>query len=222
MYQSFAFCPQDYQFVGAGFPGPARTGKPAPTARPFLNTLTEWGIDSYLLGGLQWLCARATPYGEGVRGSDESADNWWSGVPRLGPGQPLPPSHAPVIPRLLNQAISGGSIIILGDGSQTRDFVYISAVVEALVRAGQAQGINSSVLNIGSGIEVSITELANTIMQVTGNRVDCLYHGEGEAGVSRLVADLTLSPEKLGYRPKTTPTEGLRLTIMRDPRFSAA
>lgn len=46
-----------------------------------------------------------------------------------GPGQPLPPSHAPVIPRFLNQAISGGSIVILGDGSQTRDFVYISDVV---------------------------------------------------------------------------------------------
>ena len=138
-----------------------------------------------------------------------------------GPGQPLPPSHAPVVPRFLNQVVSGGSIVLLGDGSQTRDFVYIDDVVEALVRAGQARGINSSILNIGSGIEVSITDLANTIMQVTGNRVDCLYRGEGEAGVSRLVADLTLSREKLGYQPKTTLTEGLRLTIMRDPRFSA-
>ena len=57
---------------------------------------------------------------------------------------------------------------------------------------------------------------------VTGNRVDCLYRGEEEARVSRLVADLTLSREKLGYRPKTSLTEGLRLTVMRDPRFSAA
>ena len=120
----------------------------------------------------------------------------------------------------MNQAISGRSIVILGDGSQTRDFVYIGDGVEALVHAGLAEDVNRSVLNIGSGIEVSITELAHMVRQVTGKWVDCLCHGEKEAGVSRLVADLALSREKLGYQPKTTLSEGLRLTIMRAPRFS--
>ena len=139
-----------------------------------------------------------------------------------GPGQPLPPSHAPVVPRFLSQAVSGGSIVVFGDGSQTRDFVYIGDVVEALLRAGQATVINRSILNIGSGIEVSITKLAETIKQVTGKWADCLYNDEEEGGASRLVADVSLSRENLGYQPKTTLAEGLRLTIVHDPRFSAA
>jgi len=139
-----------------------------------------------------------------------------------GPGQPLPPSHAPVVARFLSQAISGGSIVIFGDGGQTRDFVYVNDVVEGLVRAGQARGVNRSIFNIGSGTEVSITELVETIGQVTGREVNCLYNGQGEAGVSRLVANVSLACEKLGYQPKITLAEGLRLTIRHDPRFSPA
>lgn len=139
-----------------------------------------------------------------------------------GPGQPLPPSHAPVIPRFLSQAVSGGSVVIFGDGSQTRDFVYIGDVVEALVRAGQAGGVDRSILNIGSGVEVSISELADTVERATGKSVHRLYNGQEDAGVSRMVADLSLSREKLGYHPRTTLAEGLRLTIAHDPRFLTA
>jgi len=137
-----------------------------------------------------------------------------------GPGQPLPPSHAPVIPRFLSQAVSGGSVVIFGQGSQTRDFVYISDVVEALVRAGRAQGVNRSILNIGSGVEVSIAQLADTIEQVTGRRIHRLHNSEEGAGVSRLVADLSLARERLDYQPEISLAEGLRLTIAQDPRFS--
>ena len=55
-----------------------------------------------------------------------------------GPGQDLPPSYPPVIPQALKQAQSGGSIVIFGDGSQTRDFVFVDDVVEALVSAATA------------------------------------------------------------------------------------
>ena len=68
-----------------------------------------------------------------------------------GPGQPLPPSHAPVVPRYLKQVIGGGSLVVFGGGQQTRDFVYIDDVVRALGAAAQKPGLNRVVVNIGSG-----------------------------------------------------------------------
>ena len=136
-----------------------------------------------------------------------------------GPGQPLPPSHAPAIPRFLRQALEGGSVVIFGDGRQTRDFVYIDDVVEALVRAGQAEGVVRSILNIGSGVEVSISGLLDTIEHVIGHPVHRLENPEEDVGVSRLVADIRLAREKLGFEPRISLPEGLRLTIERDERF---
>jgi UDP-glucose 4-epimerase len=137
-----------------------------------------------------------------------------------GPDQPLPPSHAPVIPRFLRQAVSGGSVVISGEGRQTRDFVYISDVVRALVAAGQQEGLAHSILNIGSGIEVSIAGLVDTIEHVVGRTVHRLHNAENEAGLQRLVADTALAREKLGFVPKVTLPEGLRLTLAHDARFA--
>jgi UDP-glucose 4-epimerase len=137
-----------------------------------------------------------------------------------GPGQRIPPSHAPVVPRLLKQASSGGSVVIYGNGNQTRDFVYVSDVVDALVRAGHAPNVSRSILNIGSGLEVSINQLVDAIEQVTGQSADRLYNGQGDVGVTRLVADVSLAQEKLGFAPRISLAEGLRLTQAQDPQFS--
>jgi len=137
-----------------------------------------------------------------------------------GPGQPLPPSHAPVVARFLKQATSGGSVVLFGDGRQTRDFVYIDDVVEALIRAGRAEGISRAILNVGCGVEVSIAGLVDTIERVTGREVDRLVNSESKSGVSRLVADIALAQKVLGFAPKITLPEGLRLTLRKDERFS--
>lgn len=136
-----------------------------------------------------------------------------------GPGQPLPPSHAPVIPRFLKQAVNGGSLVIFGHGRQTRDFVYISDVIDALVRAGRIEGLSRSVFNIGSGVETSILGLIEAINHVLGLDAHCISNGEGEVGVSRLCADISLARQKLGFNPKVGLEEGLRLMISQDPRF---
>jgi UDP-glucose 4-epimerase len=136
-----------------------------------------------------------------------------------GPGQELPPSYPPVIPHLLRQAQTGGSLVIFGDGSQTRDFVYVDDVVEALVAVATAGEVNRAVINIGSGHETSIHELAGQIARATGRRADVLYNRNQSWGVSRLVADVTLAQKLLGWRPRTDLDQGLRLILERDPRF---
>jgi UDP-glucose 4-epimerase len=136
-----------------------------------------------------------------------------------GPGQPLPPSHAPVIPRFLRQAAAGGTVVIFGDGRQTRDFIYIDDVVDALVQVGKAEKVLHPIYNIGSGQEVSIFEVVDTIEKILGQPVHRLCNREEEGGISRLVADITLARRELGFAPKIGLEEGLRLTLERDPRF---
>jgi UDP-glucose 4-epimerase len=136
-----------------------------------------------------------------------------------GPGQELPPSYPPVIPHLLKQALTGGSLVIFGEGNQTRDFVYVDDVVDALVAAATASEVNRAVINIGSGQEVSINDLAACIVRATGKKVNLLYNRTQSGGVSRLVADVTLARKLLGWASRTDLDQGLRLTLAGDPRF---
>jgi UDP-glucose 4-epimerase len=137
-----------------------------------------------------------------------------------GPGQPLPPSHAPVIPRYLKQVIGGGSLVVFGGGEQTRDFVYIDDVVRALGAAAQKPGLNRVVMNIGSGRETSINHLIETIEQVVGREAHRIQRTGESGGVSRLVADVQRAKELLGFKPQVELRDGLRQMIMKDSRFS--
>jgi UDP-glucose 4-epimerase len=136
-----------------------------------------------------------------------------------GPGQDLPPSYPPVIPHMLRQAQTGGSLVVFGDGHQTRDFVYVDDVVDALLAAATASDVNRAVINIGSGKELSVCDLADKVTQVTGTRVNILYNQEQSGGVSRLVANVSQAKKLLGWAPWTNLERGLRLILERDPRF---
>ncbi len=137
-----------------------------------------------------------------------------------GPGQSLPVSHAPVVPRFLHQALAGGSVIVYGDGKQTRDFVYVDDVVAALRTAATARDINRTVINIGSGVEVSLLDLVAEIERQTGRRINLIINSEKSGGVPRLAADLTAARDLLGFRPQIDLATGLQRMVQRDPRFA--
>lgn len=134
-----------------------------------------------------------------------------------GAGQFVPAAHAPVIPFFLKQALAGGSVIVFGTGQQTRDFVYIDDVVDALVAASEATGVNCQVINVGSGQETSIRALVDLIGEAIGSEVHALHSQADTGGVSRLVADLTRARALLGYAPKVDVRTGLRLMLQHDP-----
>ncbi len=136
-----------------------------------------------------------------------------------GPGQRLPPSHPPVIPHYLRQALRGGTLVAHGDGSQTRDYVYVDDVVSAMVAASTAPGVNGLVINVGSGVETSVTELIRLVLKVTDSKANVVYNSQVSGGVLRMRADLTLAKEKLRFTPSIKLEEGLKLTLQRDPRF---
>ena len=136
-----------------------------------------------------------------------------------GPGQHLPPSHPPVIPNFLRQAMRGGTLVMHGEGLQTRDYVFVDDVVSAMIAASTAPGVNNLVINIGSGVETSVRDLVRVIMEVTGMKAEVISNPNQDVGVSRMCASLSLGREKLGYQPHFSLLEGLRLTLERDMRF---
>lgn len=136
-----------------------------------------------------------------------------------GPGQHLPASHAPVIPNFLRQAVRGGSLVMHGDGSQTRDYIFVDDAVSAMISAATAPNINHLVINIGSGNETNIRDLVRLVMEVTGMKAEAITNQNTDPGVSRMRADISLAHDKLGYNPRITLSEGLRLTLKRDSRF---
>ena len=137
-----------------------------------------------------------------------------------GPGQSIPPTHAPVIPRFLKQILGGGSLVIYGKGNQSRDFIYVSDVVEALVAAARANNVDRAVINVGSGREVTIDALVEAIERVTKRSAHRLYNEvEDNGGVSRLVADVSLAREKLDFQPKMNLESGLRRILAHDEQF---
>jgi len=136
-----------------------------------------------------------------------------------GPGQQLPPAHPPVIPYLLRQAVRGGTLVVNGDGSQTRDFVYLDDVMSGMVAAATAPNINGLVINIGCGLEVSVLDLARLVLQITGSSSNLVTTAKVSGGVSRMCANIALAEKRLNYHPSILLEDGLRLTLQRDPRL---
>jgi UDP-glucose 4-epimerase len=139
-----------------------------------------------------------------------------------GAGQQLPAAHPPVIPRFLKAALNGASLVVYGDGSQTRDFVHIDDVVEALVAAATAPDVNRQVINVGSGIETSLADLVTAVEDVTHLRLEPIFNPGASGGVLRMRADVTRANALLGFVPRTSLRDGLRLMLERDPRFALA
>jgi UDP-glucose 4-epimerase len=137
-----------------------------------------------------------------------------------GPGQRIPPVHAPVVPNFARNVLSGASVVVHGDGSQTRDFVYIDDVVAALIAASTAPQIDRQVINVGSGEETSINALIASLGQVTQRQPEVIYNPQQGGGITRLVADLGAARRLLGYKPQVGLREGLERLLAEDPRLA--
>ena len=135
-----------------------------------------------------------------------------------GPGQQMPPTYTPVIPNFLKHATRNGTIVLNGDGAQTRDYVYKDDVIEAMLAAATAPEANQQIINVGSGVETSVRDLARLVRTVTGAEPEVVYNPRN-AGVERMCADLTLAHKLLNYQPQVSLEAGLRLTLELDERL---
>lgn len=136
-----------------------------------------------------------------------------------GPGQRLPLTNAPVIPYCLRQAFDNGTIVIHGSGEQTRDYVYIDDVTDAMVAAATAPKLNRMIINVGSGQETSVNELVKLVIEVTGKKPEVMMNHSHDSGPSRMRADMTTAKKRLGIVPRIKLEEGLKRILELDPRF---
>lgn len=136
-----------------------------------------------------------------------------------GPGQQMPPTHPPVIPYFLKQAHSNSTLVVHGDGNQTRDYIFIDDVISGLITAGNVKNINRLTINLGCGREVSVRELTHLIAEITGKNPEIIYNIRNEGGPNRMCADLSLAREKLNFYPKIPLEIGLQTTYEVDLRF---
>lgn len=115
-----------------------------------------------------------------------------------------------VIPKFVLRCLAERPMVILGDGSQTRDFSYVSDTARGILQAGLAEKAVGETINLGSGHEISITELARQVASVVGQpRVSVVHDSPRPGDVRRLYADNAKARKLLGYESQIPLTEGL-------------
>jgi UDP-glucose 4-epimerase len=131
----------------------------------------------------------------------------------FGPRQNPTSQYATVIPRFILSALHERPLEIHGDGLQSRDFTYVSNVVEANIAAAMAPNVAGEVINIGCGEQHSVKDAADTIAQILGRRLEH-YNTEPRLGdVRHTRADISKAKSLLGYVNRVTFFEGMRKTI---------
>ena len=127
-----------------------------------------------------------------------------------GPGDNFDPKNAMVIPSLMHRIHSGERPLkVWGDGAAIRDFAFARDVAEGVISAAY-HGTKGTFVNLGSGIEVSIRQLVETLAEMIG--FDYEFDATKSGGFPRRVMDITLAKEMIGYQPTTSLKEGLRET----------
>jgi UDP-glucose 4-epimerase len=119
-----------------------------------------------------------------------------------------------VIPKFVVRAMNGLSPIVFGDGSQTRDFTYVDDTARGIAAAGASDRAVGRTINVGSGSEVSVLELADIVTKAVG-RPDLKpeFHPSRPGDVLRLHAAADSARDLLGWSPRLSLEEGVDLLL---------
>ena len=124
-----------------------------------------------------------------------------------------------VIPRFVNQAVRGEAVTVYGDGSQTRCFCFVGDVVQALLALMDEPDAYGKVFNVGGMQEISMTELAEKIIELSGSDSKIRYltyeeaYEEGFEDMQRRVPDISRVKNLIGFEPTLTVEDIVRLVI---------
>ena len=171
--------------------GPAREDHPR-------TPLAPYGVSK--LAGEEYIAAYNRLYGTG------HASLRYGNV--YGPRQD-PKGEAGVVAIFMNRLREGGTPKIFGDGTQTRDYVYVGDVVAATLAAGEHAG---GVLNVGTGAETSVLDLYDRIQRVAGVEREAEFTEARAGELQRSVLDASLAKQELGWEPRHSLDEGLAST----------
>ena len=132
----------------------------------------------------------------------------------FGPRQDPGSQYSGVISRFIDASLNGKQPTIYGDGEQSRDFTYISNVVDANLSAAESGSAVGQVINIANGERVTINQVFEMVKKLTGRTdLQAEYAPPRSGDVRDSLADLSLARSLLAYSPQVDLEEGLRLTI---------
>lgn len=115
-----------------------------------------------------------------------------------------------VIPKFMLRCMANKPMVIFGDGTQTRDFTYVGDTARGILMAGFIDSAVGETINLGSGFEIAINDLAENIRLVVGKPNSKVIHDEPRPGdVLRLYAETTTASQLLGFEPQITLRDGL-------------
>lgn len=118
-----------------------------------------------------------------------------------------------VVSNFITQALAGAPLTVAGDGSQTRSFCFVSDTVEALLRFGALDGLSGEVINLGNPNEISVSELASIVIEMTESSSKIEYIPQAIDDPVRRNPDISKAGLCLDWCPRVSLREGLDATI---------
>ncbi len=118
-----------------------------------------------------------------------------------------------VVSKFIIQALRGEDITVYGDGSQTRSFCYVDDLIDAMVRMMHSEDSVVGPVNIGRPEEVTMQELADRVLSLTGSSSQVVYHELPSDDPVKRCPDISLARELLQWEPNTTLEQGLLETV---------
>lgn len=119
-----------------------------------------------------------------------------------------------IIPKSIVRALNRQSILIFGDGSQTRDYTYVEDIVRGLIEAAKYDDMTGLTFNLGSNLEISIKQIAEMVIEMIGTHSSQIKYLKNRPGdVLRLHADSTAFNKITNWTPKVSFEDGLLKTI---------
>jgi UDP-glucose 4-epimerase len=131
----------------------------------------------------------------------------------FGPRQDPSSPYSGVISLFISALVEGRAPTIYGDGTQTRDFTYVSNVVDGVLRAAVAPNVAGEVFNVATGGRISLNDLYRALQELTGSPLPAAYADWRVGDVRDSQADISRAQQKLGYQPIVSFEEGLRRTL---------
>jgi GDP-L-fucose synthase len=134
-------------------------------------------------------------------------------VNTFGPFDDFDPASALVVPALIARAAAGENpLVVWGDGTAVRDFLYVEDAVDGLLAAYE-RGLGQGPINLSSGRGYAIRDVVDAIRAAVGSTAPVFWDTAKPAGETRKVADTSRAQEILGFGPKIGLEEGIRRTV---------
>src|SRR5690606_16174901 len=128
-------------------------------------------------------------------------------------GPRLSAADGRVVSNLVSQALADEPITVFGDGSQTRSFCYVDDMIGGLIALMEHDGPQPGPVNLGNPTELSVSELVEVVLDLTGSSSEVIYRPLPIDDPRRRRPDIARAAEVLDWRPETPLEEGLRRTI---------